>query len=466
MINSKYLNYLILLLFIGIWVSVGSDPYNFLFIFESGENLYSIKSQINLKNFINFFRALFPIVCLVFCLIIILKYKFFRRQKKFIYILLLIQIAQILSTFFSKNSIMSDFENPIDHIGRYHWIVSSIASLFIFMIASRLKNFDMKKLFYISIFFLILIVIFFTSKNIYDFYLMDIRTSLYNLNVLRENAFFFDHQMPRVTGISRSIIFLYVIFFFINLSFKQKYKFVTYTILIFFGSFIFLYQSKYAIVSYILINILFYLNSKNKFSISKVIIALLISQLTLFFISSNSRIIINKIDTKFFSFNEKEDKVENEERIKHLRKFGNPALQGIHYAEHAIFSGRVVLWKKSLEFIKIRPLLGYGSMSDRIIINQDRLTKNQLVNPVSNAFMYALISGGVFSLLLFIFFWINIREKIFNIFSIKKISNNYNKIGITLLCLIGLRCLIENSVMLFGVDYLLLLNALYLNENK
>ena len=466
MIDNKYFNYLIFFLFFGLWSSVGSDPYDFLFIFEKENNIDSIIAKITLKNLINFFRSLFPIFCLVVSTFIIFKYKFYNKQKKFIYILLLIQIIQIVSTYLSNYTIMSNLEDSIDHIGRYHWIISSIASLLIFMIASKTKNFDINKLFLISVFFLILIVLFFSIKNIYDFFYMDIRTSLYNLNVYRESAYFLNHQIPRVTGVSRSIIFLYVIFFFININLNNKYKYFLYIILVFFGAFIFLYQSKYSVVSYILINILFYINSKNKLKISKIILILFITQLLLFFGASNSRILINKIDTNFFSINETENKVETQERIKHFRKFGHEGKEGLDYADHVILSGRGYIWEKSLKIIKERPLLGFGSMSDRIIMNQIQISEFQVINPVSNAFIYSVFSGGIFSLFLFIYFWISIRDKLFNIFSIQNISNNLNKIGVALLFLIGLRCIIENSVMLFGVDYLLLLNALYLTETK
>ena len=81
--------------------------------------------------------------------------------------------------------------------------------------------------------------------------------------------------------------------------------------MIFLGSFIFLYQSKYALASYILINILFYFNSKNKINVSKIILVLFISQLVLFFTISNSRIISSgKITIKNF-----DDTVEKEHII-------------------------------------------------------------------------------------------------------------------------------------------------------
>ena len=364
---------------------------------------------------------------------------------------------------------MSNFENIIDHIGRYHWAISSISSILLFMIAFKLKNFDIKKLFYISVFFLFLMFLIFSVKNTIDFFAMDIRTSLYNISVLREGAYFLNHQMPRVTGISRSIIFLYVVIFILsqNLNKNSNYlNYIFYAMLITLGAFIFIYQSKYALGAFIIINFIFFFNFKNKIQGAKIILVLFISQFLIFFIFSNSRIIINKIDSKIFSFNEKEDLYKEDNRIKHFRKFGNIGLEGMDYADHAIFSGRIALWKESAKYIKSRPFLGYGSMSDRAIINKKRLKDNQLINPISSAFFYALISGGIFSLILFLYFWLKIREKIFNILIIHNMNSIEKKIGTILILLIGLRCLIENSIMLFGVDYLLLLNSLFLTEKK
>ena len=113
-----------------------------------------------------------------------------------------------------------------------------------------------------------------------------------------------------------------------------------------------------------------------------------------------------------------------------------------------------------------RPLLGYGSMSDRAIINEIRLKNQVLVNPVSNAFLYSIISGGILCLILFIIFWLLLLRKLLKIFNLQQISNQYEKIGIIIIVLLGLRCLIENSMMLFGVDFLIILNSLYLKKAK
>lgn len=56
--------------------------------------------------------------------------------------------------------------------------------------------------------------------------------------------------------------------------------------------------------------------------------------------------------------------------------------------------------------------------------------------------------------------------KITNIFKFNINENIENKVSSLLLLLILLRCFVENSIMLFGVDFLLLLNSIYLTSNK
>ena len=211
MIESKNIEYLLFLLFIGIWASIGSDPYNFLYLFEDSGKMAKLIADISLKDFINLLRAIFPYFSLLISLIIIIRYKLLFNHSSFVYFLLFIQIIQIISTYFSKNTIVSEFETSIDHIGRYHWIISSLATIFIFMISNKIKNFNKENFFYVSIFFLFFIVIFFSSRIIYDFYDPIINTPIYNINIWRESGYFLNHQIPRVTGLSRSILVILII---------------------------------------------------------------------------------------------------------------------------------------------------------------------------------------------------------------------------------------------------------------
>ena len=209
-----YFRYTLILSFIGLWVSLGSNPNDFLKILEN--NFY-----FNFKDLINFFRSIFPyIICLAYFFFII-KEKLYLKQSKIINLLLLIYISQIISTYLSNYSSISEFENLINHIGRYHWLVSGLGIIFIYMISNKFYERDLKIYFYISIIFLTLIVIFFSSKIIYDFYTSTEDEAIYHLSVWRDSGIFFNHEIPRLTGLSRSLIFLYIFVLFSNeLNFK------------------------------------------------------------------------------------------------------------------------------------------------------------------------------------------------------------------------------------------------------
>ena len=467
MINSRKLNYLIIFFFIGMWISIGSDPYDYLVIFEN-QNYRKINLfKFDLKIIINFVRSIIPCTILLFSLYIVIKYKIFKDQKKFIYILFLIQIIQLITTFISKDSLMSDYETSIDFIGRFHWVISSISIIFIFMIASKIQNFKFTTLFYISIFFLTLMVIYFTVKILIDFYTNEITGSVYHLDVMRKSAYFLDHQMPRTTGLSRSIVLLYIFLLFLNYYLKDYLKFLNYLILIILGSLIFFFQSKFAFTTYLLTNIIFIFNSSDKIEKLKLFLFLLITQIILFYGISSSRIIFDK---KMLNFNNSinfNTAKKEERKVRHFRSFNDTAHETrMDLIKNIISSGRFDLWQKALVYVKQRPFIGYGSMSDRHIINEKRLKNQKLVNPVSNAFIYSILSGGVFCLLLFLYFLLSIKEKILNILKINIKSDYHKSVASMIIFILCLRCLVENSIMLFGLDFILILNALYLTEKK
>jgi hypothetical protein len=228
MTKNRAINYSLLILFIGMWGSIGSDPNNYLVFFDNILKDNPNQLDASFIEIINLLRSIFPIFTLVVCIFIILKFKFYIKQEKFIYLLFLIQLIQLISTFFSQGTFLSYFESNLDYLGRYHWIISSLSTILIFMIANKIHNFDMKVLSYISIFFLSIMVIYFSYKNINDFFQLDAKGSIYNLNVYRESAYFLGHQMPRITGISRSIIFLYILIFFLNFQSKIIYIYIKY----------------------------------------------------------------------------------------------------------------------------------------------------------------------------------------------------------------------------------------------
>ena len=498
MIRSNLLNFIVTLLFIGMWLSIGSDPADFLFIFFNEKSVFKNIFEMSWSDFINLSRSLFPLICLIICLFIIINFKIHRKHYNYVYILLSIQFIQLITTILSNGSIVSEFEILIDHIGRYHWIISSLSTILIFMIASKLENFRTEKLFYISVVFLSFIVIFFSYKILVDFFNFEINFSnvpVYNLSVWRDSAFFFNHEIPRITGLSRSILVLLIILIFIQFKSEKYFKITKNLLIIFLGSLIFLFQSKFAMILLIILYVFYFFNYKKKLEGFIKIVILILLQIILFLSISNYRFYF--IDHKYknnYKITEnliKEEKsisqLDNDGLIrestnnvldknggdknfaeKHLRQIDNINFINLEFLDHILLSGRVSLWLDSIYFIKERPILGYGSMSDRIIVNQKRLItkRKHILNPISNAFLYSLLSGGIFCLILLILFFITIRKKYLNIFNFSNLNNYQHKIGVLILLVITMRVLVENSFMLFGIDLILLLNSLYLTEKK
>ncbi len=300
MIRSNFLNFIVPILFIGIWLSIGSNPADFLLIFFNENSALINVKTLDLSGFVNFVRSVFPPICLIVCAFIILKFKIHRKQNNFIYIILLIQLIQIITTFLSRDTIVSDYEILIDHIGRYHWIISSIATITIFMIANKLENFNVKKLFYISIIFLSFIVVFFSYKILLDFFNFEINYNnlpVYNLEIWRKSAFFFKHEIPRVTGLSRSILVLLIFVMFFRYNNRYYNKILKNILIISLGTLIFLFQSKFA-VSLFFIIFLFYFLCYEKKSVGLIqIIILLLFQILLFLSISNYK--FHFIENKF-----------------------------------------------------------------------------------------------------------------------------------------------------------------------
>ena len=86
MIIGKKLNYILLAMFFGLWSSLGSDPYDFLIIFENKNDIYFSILNLDYIEIINFFRAFLPIIIFITSLGIILRYNLFTKQKNlFIY---------------------------------------------------------------------------------------------------------------------------------------------------------------------------------------------------------------------------------------------------------------------------------------------------------------------------------------------------------------------------------------------
>ena len=123
-------------------------------------------------------------------------------------------------------------------------------------------------------------------------------------------------------------------------------------------------------------------------------------------------------------------------------------------------SGRTKLWKISLGFLyQDRNFFGYGFQADRFLLSK---TKKKWGDNVSNGLIYSLISGGVISLGILITFIMLFCKKIFELFLLKKNREiyklrDYEIISILLIFFFLIRVLFENSFVVFGVDFLIMI---------
>lgn len=459
LINKNYLKIYSYTGLIFLWLSLGSNPNDIFYLFtDRNPFLQSNNFSYLIKLFVNFLRALFPLLFLIISIYIIQKLKFYKNIDNGYKIIFVILLAQFLSTIYSYNTEINSYETKSEFIGRFYWTISSLSLLLIFIIFDKIEK-NKKKLLYISMFFILCIVIFFSTKYLLDFYSSN--TNMYNLNFRRDSGYFLNHEIPRVTGLSRSIIvlFLFIIFFFIyKFSFHSLIKKFYLTILL---SLIFLFQSKFGLLFLIISSGIYIYFQKEKFKTTVGFIILLTISLILAVSASYSKEIL-KIDfSKEKSILKEEDgKFDVDEKITHFRTFN----MSTHYSKIdksmiIILGGRHYLWISSLDFIKRQPILGYGSMSDRVMLNRNKDWTQQR-NPVSNAFFYSLISGGILSGLILIYFYFYIfKILLINTFR-KKYWSKENNFYYAIIVMIILRSLIENSFMLFGIDYILLLHAL------
>ena len=223
------------------------------------------------------------------------------------------------------------------------------------------------------------------------------------MNFRRESGFFLNHEIPRVTGLSRSIIilFLFIIFFFLfRFSFNGLIKILYVSILL---SLIFLVQTKFGLLFLLIGCGIYIFFQKERLKSTFGITFLLLVSILFAVLTSYSRETLEiKLDPEN-SINNL-DTLEPEKQIRHFRSFNMS--DGITEADKTLLiflGGRHNLWISSLKFIKDEPILGYGAISDRVLLNisdewlfmfEPTLRQN---NPISNAFFYSLISGGLIS---------------------------------------------------------------------
>lgn len=421
-------------------------------LFRDVVNIKNLEINFKLENFyiiINFFRYLLPILLLSIFLSIMKN-----RLNNFSKLLILYGVVQIfaLIIFRDINGILNNISYPI--------------LLFTLIIYFEVFKYDMDEktfsiIFFISIFFLVVVVLIFLPGLFHKFLTTANQNYLYWASLESIGGTIFLQAYPRVTGIARSLlIILFFLVSFYLLSKSNKYKKLIFISAIIVSTLIYSIQSRGALIGYLpmIIIILFFLNLEIKVKIYTLIGIILIPIFlweTFIFFKNKKLISIEKI-------------IENTNQTYTNRVFSKRVINS---------SGRVQIWTKSLQIIKNKKLfLGYGPQADRHLIPNDEFfvyngVKHSLANNSSNGFIYAYMCAGIIGLICIVLFSLIIFTKLIKIlfFKSREIQDPILIFSIFCLSYFLLRILIENSFSIFSIDLcfvILCLNYLYKKSSK
>lgn len=469
LLNNKNINLkdlIKLIPWIIIALSIGTQPSDFELIG---------KSKAGTFNAIRIFFALTTSLIIIIFFFKDIISNFIRKkneinfkEKYFIFYLFLIyyilQLFGYLLNFADlKNSGFSD---------NLYLIVLSFAFIAYFFLIRKQLSSETLKFFLFFLYFLICSSgIIFTIVHISKSSLESANYfSLYN-SVLSQHQFFMNHELPRVTGISRSLSILNIIFiFFYFYNVKNKIKFWVLPVILTLSILIFAFQSRGTIICFVLsvcFLIFLFKNEKLKDKLYILIVSIILS----YFIYEGVR---------FFQF----EAIKNEKNISIFSPFKSDKKIVIPFEKEKInnilidknrlldftSSGRTELWKKSFQEFKKNKIFGYGPQGDRYLLREN--IKTNIANNVSNGYIYSILSSGYMGFLVFLIIIIYLCVFLFRslfVYRIYKKKNNLiEKLSLTFFFYFLLRLCIENSFAVFGIDFIIVFAAigLFLLKDK
>lgn len=474
---TLYIIFISIFASIGLWGKVYTDLKEIYNLTDNNIIFFSYQIFEYPIIFFNFFRLTIPVLLSV---ILILFYIFFSSKKNFLVNLFYVYFFSIFI------SLIITIDRPIDFSNTYLPILS-LGAITIFDFSQKNSNIFEKNLLLIGIFI---------SASIA---LLTIILKFNELNLFNQNLYFFSHaedrflnySFPRVTGIARSLAVFSILLTYLYFLEKYKFKKIIFIIVIIsLNIFIWKFQSRGAIFGY-LISVMILTIFFQKINISFILLKLFL----LFFIPViisekvltndhydvikgyfKKELIINKnIELK------KKDKVEitnnkNSANYKEVEYSNNQKnifynsskkiriFETLPIIKDKTGSGRITLWKEGIKQHNWN-FFGKGSLSDRYILTGNK-NLDYYGNNVSNAYLYALLSGGYISLAVIIFFVLSTGIYIVKIFFVNKLKIIDLKfeygLPICLFAFYSFRSIVENSFAIFGLDYLIFLPCIFL----
>ena len=349
------------------------------------------------------------------------------------------------------------------------------------LIALIISNKDyLRNIFYLSIIILTIITIIYSTRILYEWIIYDNKSYLYWLPYLTWGTFL-DMPAPRSTGISRWYLILFIALISYFVTQKSRFDYKIFLLLIFLGAVVYLFQSRTSVYFLIISTLILFLKNqsflKNFFSIiclllfiflsSKGIVKLKLS-LSVYSINKDVKILQNVISdledksksTKEEKYKPDIDNTKNEveklkDKIDNI-KINEKKTRNLGHDDN-FSTGRLEIWTELSEYIFKTKLsnfiFGYGSQADRYLVTQN----------ASNGLFYILITSGFLGLIFFIIIYLKLLNILINLFNNrfiiqdKKIFKFHHLSSLMLILFFSFRMLVENSISIFGLDYLFFL---------
>ena len=403
------------------WLSLSTSLLDIL-------NIYNVK-KINFVNVSNFFRA--STVVIIFPILLFLLFKNFRSfnfKANTLFIFSFLYFLMQLPGFIFYN-------NPLYNMG---FVISSLNILIIFFLINIHFNKKKYSIVFIITFVMLIIITLLNYKAFLIFFSQPYGNSLYTF--FQSSEIYLGKQSPRSTGTSRTILFLYIISNYLFFKFYNKFKILKYFIYIVTSAFIILFQSRTTIGLWLIFILLNYIFEKN-FSFKNLLKYIAIYLILPFLVASMTVILKAEIfEKKIISSISNNDNFKEELSV--IFKYSKRPMDPESFS-----SGRFEDWSKIINNIGQSKIYGFGAQGDRFMINQS----------ASNAFLYALSSGGILGLSFFFLFTLKclwILLKFFYFFYLRSDQKKEFFIATIVLLLIA-RSILESSYSVFSLDYII-----------
>lgn len=466
--KSQLLFFFLIIVWISNLLSINTGFYsvkNLFFNFELNQN--------TIINFINTLRWFAPII---FFPILLKIFLYTPKTDLFSKIIIFWTVFQIFLLFFvDRDKKILEINSP-QIIDTFNLLINVLITIILF---NKLYNqFNSKEniFFYILIIFIFLVSVYFFSKIIY-FGIINLNFTFYHSEALIPSKEYFGQPVPRITGLSRMLIILFIFLFFFKEIKQRKFGNVLLLnfILIFLSFLIFLSQTRGALVGILVFASVYFLFLKidlNKKIFNSILIILIPFLLTQLFSQT-------EFQKKFSNSNRLIDSVVSIKNIlkpndSHISK-NNTDKMNEHIevkASYTLSSGRIEIWKKSLNLIiENKKYLGYGPQGDRYALSVVAKNFNEASwqNNASNAVIYSITSTGIIGLICILLIYFSIYKILIK--AIKFNSNFQNQdflfySALTIIIFITARSLFENSFTVFGVDYCLIVSSYFVLKSK